>query len=47
MCCRGGRNMLVVFPTGGEKSLLFMGPAKVVLGVPVIIVPFVPLQKDL
>lgn len=43
----GDEDMLVVLPTGGGKSLLFLGPAKVELGVTVIIVPFVPLQKDL
>lgn len=45
---RGDGNVVVVMPTGGGKSMLFMLPASVGVGdVTVVVVPFVTLRHDM
>lgn len=45
---RGKKNLIIVLPTGGGKSMIFMVPAKMENGrVTVVIVPFLALRQDL
>src|SRR5262249_23078933 len=42
----GGRDVLLVLPTGGGKSLCFQGPALVRPGLTLVVRPVIALMKD-